>query len=104
MSFLNPREYLAVATQHALRNILDRLLLVVQASARKMLAVFGPDVVHKPGYRQALIEASIVTNAALAAYTDTAGVRRQARTMNCRRSTASTFSKPARYGCRGPAA
>lgn len=68
-SFLNPHEYLAVATQHALRNILDRLLLVVQASARKMLAAFGPDVVHRPGYRQALIEASIVTNAALAAYT-----------------------------------
>ena len=29
----------------------------------------GPDVVHYPGYRSALIEASIVVNAALAAYT-----------------------------------
>jgi carbonic anhydrase len=66
--FLNPGDYLPLATKHSLRNILDRLLLVVQTSARKLLAAFGPDVVLRPGYRKALIEASIVTNAALAAY------------------------------------
>jgi carbonic anhydrase len=66
--FLNPPDYLPLATKHALRNILDRLLLVVQTSARRLLAAFGPDVVHRPGYRKALIEASIVTNSALAAY------------------------------------
>jgi carbonic anhydrase len=66
--FLNPSDYLPLATKHALRNILDRLLLVVQTAARKLLAAFGSDVVLRPGYRKALIEASIVTNAALAAY------------------------------------
>ena len=66
--FLNPSDYLPLATKHSFRNILDRLLIVVQASARKLLAVFGPDIVRRPGYRQALIEASIVTNAALEAY------------------------------------
>jgi carbonic anhydrase len=66
--FLNPGDYLPLATKHSLRNILDRLLIVVQTSAKKLLAVFGPDIVHRPGYRQALIEASIVTNAALEAY------------------------------------
>jgi carbonic anhydrase len=66
--FLNPGDYLPLATKHSLRNILDRLLLVVQTSARRLLAAFGPDVVLRPGYRKALIEASIVTNAALAAY------------------------------------
>ena len=66
--FLNPGDYLPLATKHSLRNILDRLLIVVQTSARKLLAVFGPDIVRYPGYRQALIEASIVTNAALEAY------------------------------------
>jgi carbonic anhydrase len=66
--FLNPGDYLPLATEHSLRNILDRLLLVVQTSARKLLAAFGPDVVLRPGYRKALIEASIVTNSALAAY------------------------------------
>ena len=66
--FLKPSEYLTIAAKHSIRNILDRSLLVVQASARKLLTVFGSDVVHRSGYRQALIEASIVSNAALAAY------------------------------------
>jgi carbonic anhydrase len=66
--FLNPGHYLPLATKHSLRNILDGLLLVVQTSANRLLAAFGPDVVLRPGYRKALIEASIVTNSALAAY------------------------------------
>jgi carbonic anhydrase len=66
--FLNPGDYLPLPTKHSLRNILDRLLLVVQTSARKLLAAFGPEVVHRPRYRKARIEVSIVTNAALAAY------------------------------------
>jgi carbonic anhydrase len=66
--FLSPGDYLPLATKHPLRNLLDRLLVVVHTSARKFQKVFGPEVVHRPGYRQALIEASIVTNAALAAY------------------------------------
>jgi carbonic anhydrase len=66
--FLNPGYYLALATKHSLRNILDRSLVVVQASANKLLTTFGADITRHPGYRQALIEASIVTNAALAAY------------------------------------
>jgi len=66
--FLNPSDYLPLATKHSLRNILDRLLLVVQTSARKLLAAFGPNIAHNPGYRRALIETSIVVNAALSAY------------------------------------
>ena len=66
--FLNPENYLLLTTMHSLRNILDGLLVVVQASAKKIQEAFGPDVSHHPGYRQALIEASIVTNSALAAY------------------------------------
>ena len=66
--FLDPGDYLTLATKHSLRNILDRSLLVVQASANKLLSTFGSDVARNPGYRQALIEASIITNAALAAH------------------------------------
>jgi carbonic anhydrase len=66
--FLDPSGYLPIATKHSLRNIVDRLLVVVQACARKLLETFGSDVTRCPGYRQALIEAAIVTNAALAAY------------------------------------
>ena len=66
--FLGPGGYLPLATRPALREILDRLLFVVHASARKLVAAFGPDIVRSGAYRQALIETSIVTNAALAAY------------------------------------
>jgi len=68
-AFLEPARYLPLATSHALRSIVDRLLVVVQTSAKKLLETFGSDVTRKPGYREALIELSIVTNAALAAYT-----------------------------------
>jgi len=66
--FLNPTNYLPLATKHTLRGILDRSLLVVQTSAKKLSAAFGPSVAQRPGYRKALVETSIVTNAALAAY------------------------------------
>jgi carbonic anhydrase len=67
--FLDPAGYLALISKYSIRMLVDRLQLVVQASARKMQAVFGPDVTRRPGYREALIEVSIVTNAALAAHT-----------------------------------
>jgi len=49
--------------------VLWSLLVVVQASAKKLLETFGSDITRNPGYRDALIEISVVTNAALAAYT-----------------------------------
>lgn len=67
--FLNPARYLELATSHSLRSILDRLLVVVQASAGKLREFAGPDVACSPRYREALIEVSISVNAALAAYT-----------------------------------
>jgi len=66
--FLNPADYLSLATVHSLRGILDRLLVVVQASARKLVSAFGADVVLRGGYRKALAEAAIITNAAWSAY------------------------------------
>ena len=68
-AFLDPRTYLALAAKHSLRTILDRLLIVVSAASMRMTAVFGPEVVRRPGYRAALIEVAVVSNAALAAYT-----------------------------------
>ncbi len=67
--FLNPEAYLSLAAKHSLRSILDRLLVVINATAKRMAVVMGPDVTRRRGYREALIEAAIVTNAALAAYT-----------------------------------
>ena len=66
--FLSPSQYLPLAAKSSLRNVLDPLLITVQACARKFMETSGPDVVQRPGYREALIEASVITNAALAAY------------------------------------
>lgn len=66
--FLEPRAYLGYAVKHSLRNILDRLLVAVQAAAKRLAATYGPDVARRAGYRVALIEIAIAANAALAAY------------------------------------
>ncbi len=67
--FLNPRGYLALASKHSIRTLIDRLQVVVHASAKRMEAEFGAGVTRNPGYREALIECSVVLNAALAAHT-----------------------------------
>jgi carbonic anhydrase len=66
--FLDPGRYLPHAVKHSLRTILDSLLIVVQASAKQIRNAFGEAVVRHPGYRAALIEASIAANAALGAF------------------------------------
>ena len=81
--FLDPAGYLSLASKHAVRSVVDRLHIVVHASARRLEATLGPDVVRHPHYREALIEVAVVTNAALTAHTlqrqiigsATAGVR-----------------------------
>jgi carbonic anhydrase len=67
--FLDPRAYLALGEMHALRSILDRLLIVIHAAAKRLAAFHGPDVTRRRGYREALTESAIASNAALAAYT-----------------------------------
>jgi carbonic anhydrase len=66
--FLDPASYLSLARTHMLRGLLDRLLIVVHASARRLAAVHGAGVASRAGYRQALVETSIVANAALGAH------------------------------------
>ena len=67
-AYLDPASYLGVATNHALRGILDRLLAVINAAARRLADEYGSDVRRRAGYRTALIEASSVSHAALSAH------------------------------------
>jgi carbonic anhydrase len=67
--FLDPSGYLALTGKHSIRGLVDRLQIVVHAAARRMESLLGPEVARQPGYRKALIEAAVVTNAALAAHT-----------------------------------
>jgi len=68
-AFLHPLGYLSVSTSYSLRRILDRLLIVVEAASRKLAATYGSDVAKQPGYRDALIAASVAGNAAQVAFT-----------------------------------
>jgi len=67
--FLDPSGYLSLASKHAVRTVVDRLQVVVYSCARRLEAALGPDITRHPRYREALIEVSVVTNAALAAHT-----------------------------------
>ena len=67
--FLDPAGYLSLTARHSIRNLVDRLQVVVGASARRLADAFGDEIVREPGYREALIEVAVVTNAGLGAHT-----------------------------------
>lgn len=67
--FLKPAQYLAFATSHPLRTIIDRVVVVVRGAARALELAHGEDVSHQVGYRRALIEMTVAMNAALTAHT-----------------------------------
>jgi carbonic anhydrase len=66
--FTDPAGYLALASKHSIRSLVDRLLVIVDASAKKMAAAYGADISRHPNYREALIEVAVVSNAALSAH------------------------------------
>jgi carbonic anhydrase len=66
--FLDPSRYFAITTSNSLRGIVDSLLVVVQASAKRMHEILGPEITRCRGYRTALIETSVILNAALSAH------------------------------------
>jgi len=63
--FLEPT---TMATTFTMRSVLDRPLLAIQFAAQTLSRTFGPAVAERPGYRDALVELSVLTNAAFAAY------------------------------------
>lgn len=67
--FRSPASYLGLTTQHAVRGLIDRLQIVVHASAVRMEAAYGSGIRNHPRYRDALIEVAVVSNAAVAAHT-----------------------------------
>lgn len=66
--FLDPASYLSLVSKHSIRLLVDRLLVIVEGSAKKMAETFGPGISRHPNYREALIEVTAVSNAALTAY------------------------------------
>ncbi len=66
--FLGPAGLFALATDHALRGLLERIFLVVEIAARSLERVHGPGVRARPGFRAALNEVAIALNAAAGAF------------------------------------
>jgi carbonic anhydrase len=68
-AYLRPANYLALSTSHALRAVVDRISIATRAAARVLDTVYGAAVSTRPGYREALIETTVVVHAALTAHT-----------------------------------
>ncbi len=66
-AFLKPAEYLGFATAHHIRTIINTLFPAVSGAVKALLLTLGDGVEKNPGYRAALIETSVIVNAALMA-------------------------------------
>lgn len=66
-AYLSPVDYLGAASSPSLRAIVNSLMATVRGAAIALAAVHGEEAVARPGYRRALIETSVVLNAALTA-------------------------------------
>jgi len=68
-AYLDPATYPGPVASQALRSVVDKILPAVRAADVALEEVHGAYVRSRPGYREALIETSVVLNAALAAMT-----------------------------------
>lgn len=64
-AYLTPVGYLGVAANFPLQAIVGKLAAAVNGAAHALVSAHGNSVTSLPGYRQALIEASVILNAAL---------------------------------------
>jgi carbonic anhydrase len=66
--YLDPDHYGAIAETHALRSIVDRILVVVRVADKALERRCGLGRSNDPGYRAALWQMSVYLNAALTAH------------------------------------
>lgn len=66
-AYLQPETYFEVAGNPDLRTIVDAIMAAVTTSAAALAGVYGSEAAQLPGYQTALIETSVVVNAALTA-------------------------------------
>jgi carbonic anhydrase len=67
-AYLSPSNYANIAFSHALRLLVDRVMIVVRGMANAMKQHFGAEITKHPNYRAALIEGTIFQNAAITAF------------------------------------
>jgi carbonic anhydrase len=67
-TYLNPQDFSDIACTHALRSLVDRIMIAVRGAAKALVAAVGPAVIAHRNYRAALIEFGVYLNAAVTAY------------------------------------
>jgi len=67
-TYLNPKDFADIACTHALRTLVDGLMIAVRGAADALGRVGGADVRHRPGYRDALLGMAVYLNAAVTAF------------------------------------
>jgi carbonic anhydrase len=66
--YLAPNEFMNVAFSHAVRSLVDRIMLAVRAASRALDDIRGSTDHEAPEYRDQLLAASVFLNAALTAF------------------------------------
>jgi carbonic anhydrase len=67
-TYLNVGDYPDIAFTHALRSLVDRIMIAVRGAAKALERVCGREVSRHPNYRAALLEAAVYINAAVTAF------------------------------------
>ena len=67
-AYLNPSNFSEIASTHALRSLINRVMIAVRSAAKGLQVAAGHSVINHPGYRQALIELAVYVNAAVTAF------------------------------------
>jgi carbonic anhydrase len=65
--YLEPTDYPDLALTHALRSLIDRIMIAVRGAAKALERALGRSPEPGPEYREALIEVAVFLNAALTA-------------------------------------
>lgn len=66
--YLAPQDYPDLSFTHALRSLVDRVLIAVRGAAKTIARICGSNAKELSGYRDALIETAVYLNAALTAF------------------------------------
>lgn len=67
-TYLSPKDYADIAFTHALRSLVDRIMIAVRGAANALQQVCGRNVTQHPNYKAALKEVSVYLNAAITAF------------------------------------
>jgi len=67
-TYLSPEEYADIAFTHALRSLVDRIMIAVRGASNALQQVCGNNVQRHPNYKNALKEVAVYLNAAITAF------------------------------------